>query len=159
MSYLFLIFAILLTVLLFTSKKLFIDNCSRINLKIKPALDKMLKIIRFAPIIALGVIFILFLTYFKSKGYVRLSHAWLVVNFWSFSVIFYYIYMELLKLRNLNILLPLIGMIASAFAAIYLTPLKHYEVAFKHMNLIVPNILGACMLGLSYYMIHKLLSK
>ncbi|MDD7792954.1 hypothetical protein [Clostridium sp. 'White wine YQ'] len=159
MSYLFLISGFLLALLLVFSKSIFYRNYGKINLKIKNSLDKMLKIIYFAPILVLCIILILTFTYFKSKGYIRLSHAWIVVNFWIYSVIFYYITIEIAKIRNFVILLPAIGMVSSALIAIYLTPLLHYENTFNNHNLIIPNLLGVFMLIVSYYTNYTLLKK
>ncbi|ERI92746.1 hypothetical protein HMPREF1982_02153 [Clostridiales bacterium oral taxon 876 str. F0540] len=145
--------------LLIVSRRIFDGYYDKINFKIKKSLDKMLKIIYFAPAIVLFIILILTFAYFKSKGFIRLSHAWLVVNFWVCSVIFYYMAIETAKLRKLIIFLPIAGMIISAFTAIYLTPLQHYEDVFYNFNLVIPNIFGLIMLITSYYSNYKLLTK
>lgn len=159
MPYLLLISSLFLALLLVFSKDIFYRNYDKVNLKIKNSLDKMLKIIYFAPVIVLCIILILTFTYFKSKGYIRLSHAWLVVNFWIYSVIFYYISIEISKIRNFIILLPAIGMILSALIAIYLTPLQHYENMFNNLNLIIPNLFGMFMIIISYYINYTLLKE
>lgn len=66
----------LIAILLIVSKGIFYKYYDKINLKIKKRLDTMLKLIYFAPIVVLCIIIILTFTYFKSKGYIRLSHAW-----------------------------------------------------------------------------------
>lgn len=159
MSYLFLGFSLLIVLLLIVSRSVFYRYYDKINVNIKKSLDKMLKIIYFAPVIVLFIILILTFAYFKSKGFIRISHAWLVVNFWVCSVIFYYIAIETAKIRKLVILLPVVGMVISTFTAIYLTPLQHYESVFYNINIIIPDIFGLFMLITSYYTNHKLLAK
>ena len=159
MSYLFLGCSLLIAFLLIVSKSIFYKYYDKINFNIKNKLDKMLKIIYFAPAIALAIILILIFVYFNSKGYIRFSHAWLVVNFWISSVIFYYITIETVKIRKLVILLPTIGMMVSAAIAIYLTPLQNYENTFYNFNLIIPNFFGLIMIIISYYINYTLLTK
>lgn len=159
MSYLLLGFSLLLTILLIVSKGVFYKYYDKINIKIKKRLDKMLKIIYFAPIIVLGIIIILTFTYFKSKGYIRLSHAWFVVNFWIYSIIFYYITILIAKIRKLIVILPIVGLITSVVIAIFLTNLQNYESVFQNTNLIIPNFFGLIMLITSLYSNYTLLTK
>lgn len=159
MSYLFLGFSLLLAILLVVSRGLFYKYYDKINFKIKKQLDKMLKLVYFAPIIALGIIIILTFIYFKSKGYIRLSHAWFVVNFWICSIIFYYIAILIVKIRKLIVILPIVGMVTSIAIAIFLTTLPHYESVFQNTNLIIPNFFGLIMLITSLYSNHTLLTK
>jgi hypothetical protein len=159
MSYLLLGFSLLIVFLLIVSRGIFYKYYGKINFNIKKQLDKMLKLIYFAPVIVLSIILILIFTYFKSKGYIRLSHAWLVISFWISSVIFYYISIVIAKLRKLIILLPAVGMVLSACIAIFLTPLPRYEGVFHNTNLIIPNLFGLIMLTVSYYTNYTLLTK
>jgi len=159
MSYLILGFSLLIGFLLIVSRVIFYRYYDKINFNIKKRLDKMLKLIYFAPVIVLCIILILIFTYFKSKGYIRLSHAWLVVNFWICSVIFYYITIEIVRIRKLIILLPVVGMVISTSIAICLTSLPHYESVFHNTNLIIPNFFGVIMLITSYYINYTLLKK
>lgn len=159
MSYLFLGFSLLIGFLLIVSRGIFYRYYDKINFNIKKRLDKILKLIYFAPVIVLCIILILIFTYFKSKGYIRLSHAWFVINFWICSVIFYYITIEIAKIRKLIILLPVVGMVLSTCIAIYLTTLPHYESVFHNTNLIIPNLFGLIMLITSYYINYTLLKK
>ena len=151
MSYLILGFSILIILLMIFSKDVFYRYYKEINLKIKKRMDTMLKLTKIAPVIFLFIIFILAITYFKTKLNIRLSHAWLVFNFWICTMIFYYIIVEIARIRKLVTILPVSGMIISMFVAIYLTPLYHYENIFQNTNLIIPNFFGSLMLITSYY--------
>ncbi|WP_207753083.1 hypothetical protein [Clostridium yunnanense] len=159
MTYLFLGFSLLIAILLIISTGIFYEHHDKINFNMKKRLDKMLKLIYFAPIIVLCIIIVLTFTYFKSKGYIRISHAWLVVNFWICSVIFYYISIVMAKIKKIIIIVPFIGMIASVAIAIVLTPLSNYENVFRDTNLIIPNLFGLIMLIISYHSNNKLLIK
>lgn len=159
MSYLFLGFSLLIAILLIVSRGIFYKYYDKINLKIKKRLDKMLKLVYLAPMIVLGIIILLTFIYFKSKGYIRLSHAWFVVNFWIYSIIFYYITILLVKIRKLIVILPIIGMAASIAIAIFLTTLPHYESVFQNTNLIIPNFFGLIMLITSLYLSYTLSTK
>ena len=121
MSYLILGFSILIILLMIFSKNVFYRYYNEINLKIKKRMDTMLKLTKVAPVIVLIIIFILTLTYFKTKLNIRLSHAWLVFNFWICTMIFYYIIVEIARIRKLVIILPASRMIISMFVVIYLT--------------------------------------
>ena len=105
MLYLILGFSLLITLLMIFSKNVFYRYYNEINLKIKKRMDTMLKLTKVAPVIVLIIIFILTLTYFKTKLNIRLSHAWLVLNFWICTMIFYYIIAELGRIRKLVIIL------------------------------------------------------
>ena len=154
MPYLFLGFSLLIAILLIVSIGIFYEYYDKVNLKIKKRLDKMLKLIYLAPIIVLCIIIVLIFAYFKSKGYIRLSHAWLVVNFWMCSVIFYYVTILIAKIKKTIIIVPLIGMVMSVVIAI-----SNYESVFKNTNLIIPNLFGLIMLTICYYTNNKLLTK
>lgn len=159
MPYLFLGFSLLIAILLIVSIGIFYEYYDKINFKTKKRLDKMLKLIYFAPIIVLCIITALTFAYFKSKGYIRLSHAWLVVNFWMCSVIFYYVTILIAKIKKTIIIVSFIGMVISVVIAIALTPLSNYESVFKNTNLIIPNLFGLIMLTICYYTNNKLLTK
>lgn len=159
MSYLFLGASLLIAILLIVSRSVFYKYYDRINFNIKKRLDPMLKLIYFAPIIVLCIIIILTFTYFKSKGYIRLSHAWFIVNFWMYSVIFYYITILIGKIRKLIVIFPIVGMVTSIVIAISLTTLPYYESVFQNTNLLIPNFFGLIMLITSYYSSYTLLTK
>lgn len=159
MSYLILGLSIVVAVLLVISRGIFFNHSDKINHRIKAPLDRMLKAAKFTPLIAIGVILVLIFSYFKSKGYIRLSHAFLVIDFWISSVIFYYITIVLIKIRKSVLLVPAVGMLISVFSAIYLTPLQHYENAFHYMNLVIPNIFGFILLAVFFNTNFKLLAK
>lgn len=145
MSYLILIGSLLLIGLLVFCKNSILENS---DLKGTKRLVPLLKFVRIAPLIALGIIIILLLTYFKSKFSIRLSHAWLTLQFWMFSAIFYYC---ISILRNVNrTILPLIAFIITIAIATYITPLNHFEALFKQMNTTIPNLVGLLMLFTSY---------
>jgi fatty acid desaturase len=159
MLYLILGFILLLIFLMIFSKNVFYKYYKQINLKIKKRMDAMLKLTKIAPVIVLLIIFILALTYFKTKLNIRISHAWLVLNFWLCTMIFYYIIAEIGRIRKLVVVLPASGMIISMCVAIYLTPLYHYENIFQNTNLLIPNFFGVIMLITFYYITYKILGK
>ena len=159
MAYLFLVFSLVVIVLLKFSGDIFYNNYNVINFKIKKRLDRILRLIYAAPVVVLAIILVLIFTYFKSKGYIRISHAWFVVNFWIYSVLFYYITIELTKIKKIAIAVPVIGMIVSIGSAIFLTALPHYESVFHNINLIIPNLFGVMMLIIAYYTNYKFLEK
>lgn len=159
MSYLFLVFSLLVIVLLKFSGDIFYNNYNVINFKMKKRLDKILRLIYVAPVVVLAIILVLIFTYFKSKGYIRISHAWFVVNFWIYSVLFYYITIVIAKIKKIAIALPIVGMIVSVGSAIFLTALPNYESTFHNTNLIIPNLFGLTMLIIAYYTNYKFLAK
>lgn len=159
MSYLFLGFSLVTIVLLIVSRGIFYEYYDKINFKIKKRLDKILKLIYFAPIIVLCIIIVLTFTYFKSKSFIRISHSWFVVNFWISSVVFYYIAMLIAKMRKPIVIFPILGIITSVIIAIFLTTLPHYESVFQNTNLIIPNFFGLIMLITSFYSTYTLLAK
>lgn len=159
MSYLFLVFSLLVIVLLKFSGDVFYNNYNVINLKVKKHLDRMLRLIYIVPVVVLGIILILIFTYFKSKGYIRMSHAWFVVNFWIYSILFYYITIVIAKIKKIVIAIPIIGMIISVVSAISLTTLPHYERVFHNINLIIPSLFALAMLVMAYNTNYKLLRK
>lgn len=160
MSYIILGSSLIIVFLMIWSQSIFYKYNDRINLKIKKRLDVMLKFIKIAPIIVLFIIMTLTLTYFKTKFEVRLSHAWLVLNFWMCAMILYYITAEIAIIRKMHILiLPVIGLIVSICIAIYLTPLFHYENLFKNINIVIPDTFGLIMVISSYCISYSLLKK
>lgn len=159
MSFLIFGFSLLIVLLMLFSKNIFYTYYNGVNFRIKKRMDTMLKLIKVAPVIVLFIIFILTITYFKTKLNIRLSHAWIVLNFWISTTIFYYFIAEIGKIKKLVIALPIAGMIISMYIAIYLTPLYNYENIFKNTNLIIPNLFGLIMLITSYYTKYKILEK
>lgn len=159
MSYLFLGFSLVTIILLIVSRGIFYEYYDKINFKIKKRLDKILKLIYFAPVLVLCIIIILTFTYFKSKSIIRISHAWYVLNFWIYSVIFYYITMLTAKIRKPIVIFPILGIVISVIIAIFLTTLPHYESVFQNTNLIIPNFFGLIMLITSFYSSYALLTK
>lgn len=159
MAYLFLGFSLITVFLLIFSRRVFYTYYDQINFTIKKRLDSMLKLTKIAPVIVLVIIFILTITYFKTKLNIRLFHAWFVLNFWIFTAIFFYIFIEIVKIRKLVIIIPIIGIIISMSSAIYLTSLYHYENIFQNNNLIVPNFFGLIMLITSYYINYMIFKK
>ncbi len=159
MEYLFLGFGLLIIFLLIVSRSTYYANYDKINFNLKQRLDMLLKLIYIAPIIVLFIIFILIVTYYRTKGYIRISHALFVVNFWIYGTIFYYITIQIAKMRKLIIFLPIIGLVLSVCIGIFMTPLPHYETVFKNTNLLIPNFLGLCMLLVAFYINYAFLTK
>ncbi|PGK51436.1 hypothetical protein CN918_26965 [Priestia megaterium] len=94
---------------------------------------------KFAPIVAFVVLLILTLFYFHSKTEVRLSHAWYVAQFWSYSAFLFFIFIASKKYG-------LLGLASlSLITAIYNTPLYHYEAIFHGTTVIISDIVGFLM--------------
>ncbi|URZ02542.1 hypothetical protein [Clostridium felsineum] len=159
MAYLFLLVSLALVFLLIFSKGVLGKNDGKINSDVKNKLDRMLRIVCFAPIIVFVVIVIFILVHFKSRSYVRLSHAFFVADFWMYSVIFYYITIMTIKMKKLFTSITIIAVGVSVFSAIYLTQLQHYEGVFRSVNLMIPNFFAVVMLVVYYYVNYKLLTK
>lgn len=159
MSYLILGVGLLITFFMMLSKSIFYRYCDEINFKITKRLSKMLKLANIAPVIVLFIIYILTITYLKTKLNIRLSHAWFVMSFWICDDIFFYIIAAMARIKKLVIVIPFLGMIISTCIAIYLTPLYHYEGIFQNTNIIIPNFFGFIMLITAYFVNHTLLKK
>ncbi|OBY76427.1 hypothetical protein BBG47_27180 [Paenibacillus sp. KS1] len=100
---------------------------------------KLLQFVKFAPIIALLILFVLVLTTLHTKPCIRLSHAWFAAQFWAYYTFLYCIYMITKKK------LFLLSMIISLFIAIYNTPLFRFENLFTGYNVVVADIFGTLM--------------
>ena len=99
----------------------------------------LLQFVKFAPIIALFVLLALVLTYFHTKEGIRLSHAWYVAQFWAYTA---FIYCSFMITKSKICLIPIA---LSLVAAIYLTPIFHYEKLIIGRYVIVSDIFGALM--------------
>jgi hypothetical protein len=140
--------------LLIAIKNDVIKNVSFRGVRGKKRLDRILKFVRLAPFLAIVVIWIVIVTYLKTEYYIRLSHAWLVVQFWMLSAIYYYLFM----ISNRKSKLSIIGLVLSFAIAFYITPLNHYESVFNHINTLIPNIFALIMLSISYFITGDLLN-
>ncbi|CRK84816.1 hypothetical protein [Neobacillus massiliamazoniensis] len=154
MSIIILVCGLVLMSLLIAIKNDVIKNVSFRDVRGKKRLDRILKFVRLAPFLAIVVIGILIVTYLKTKYYIRLSHAWLVVQFWMLSAIYYYLFM----ISNRKSKLSIIGLVLSFAIAFYITPLNHYESVFNHIYTLIPNIFALIMLSISYIIIGDLLN-
>jgi hypothetical protein len=95
--------------------------------------------VKFAPILAFLVLLVLVLTTFHTKEGIRLSHAWVVAQFWAYSA---FLYCSFAITKNKITLIP---MLIILFIAIYNTPLFHYEKLFIGRYVIVSDIFGVLM--------------
>ncbi|MDQ1143927.1 hypothetical protein QE429_000754 [Bacillus sp. SORGH_AS 510] len=133
--------------MLLAVKNNLMKNVSFHEVQEKKRLDRILRFVRIAPFLAVIVIGIITITYLKTKYDIRLSHAWLTVQFWMFSAIYYYFFMLTKRKSKLS----MIGLVFSFAVAIYLTPIGHYETVISHMNLWIPNIFALFMLFISHF--------
>jgi hypothetical protein len=102
-------------------------------------LQRLLQFVKIAPILAFLVLLVLVLTTFHTKEGIRLSHAWVVAQFWAYSA---FLYCSFAITKNKITLIP---MLIILFIAIYNTPLFHYEKLFIGRYVIVSDIFGVLM--------------
>lgn len=76
----------------YITKQMFKYEVNHLSSK-KRFLINLLQFVRFAPVIALLVIYILVLTTLHTKTGIRLSHAWYAAQFWAYYTFLYCIYM------------------------------------------------------------------
>ena len=103
----------------------------------------------FIPLLAVPVFAVLFLFVLEGRFYERLCHAALVLALWLYSARFYWFLISFFK-NKLILALSIIGMIASAAPAVYLTPLDRY-VRTVHSSLGAAAILPGIILLLVFY--------
>ena len=109
----------------------------------------MNRLLLFVPLLAVAVFAILFLFVLKGRLYERISHAALVLALWLYAARFYWMLISYFKHR-LILIMSVCGMIASAAAAIILTPLDRY-VDLLHSFLGPASILpGSVLLAVFY---------
>lgn len=111
----------------------------------------LLQFVKFAPLIALLVLFVLVLTTLHTKAGIRLSHAWYVAQLWAYYTFLYCSYMITKKK------LSLFSMIISLLIAIYNTPLFHFENLFIGHYVVVADIFGTLMFINLWIAISKIL--
>lgn len=121
--------------------------------KLNNRLVWLLKLVKFAPIIAFLILLVLVLIYFHTKAGIRLSHAWYDSQFWAYSTLLYIFY------RLYNNKLSLIFAVLSISIAIYNTPLFHYEHLFIGPSVIVSDIFGILMFLSLWFTISKITTK
>ncbi|EOP60272.1 hypothetical protein IKQ_06021 [Bacillus cereus VDM053] len=113
----------------------------------------LLQFIKFAPLIALLVLFVLVLTTLHTKAGIRLSHAWYAAQFWAYYTFLFCSYMIT---KKKFFLFP---MIISLLIAIYNTPLFHFENLFIGHYVVVADIFGTLMFINLWIAISKILVK
>ena len=151
----FLIISIILTfVLIMLFNTYFIaKNHKELDSSDMKKANLILKIVRISPIIVLSIMLIVIGVYLKTKFIIRLSHAWVVMQFWIFSTLFYVTSILIRSTKKSAMILSVIAMLLSVWIAIYLTPLNHYENLLNNISIIIANILGFIMLGVAYFVI------
>ena len=101
------------------------------------------------PLLAVAVFAILFLFVLKGRLYERICHAMLVLALWLYAARFYWMLISYFKHRHI-LAASILGMFASAAAAIVLTPLDRY-VDLLHSFLGPASILpGSVLLAVFY---------
>ncbi|EJQ73343.1 hypothetical protein [Bacillus toyonensis] len=111
----------------------------------------LLQFVKFAPLIALLVLFVLVLTTLHTKAGIRLSHAWYAAQFWAYYTFLFCSYMITKKK------IFLFSMIISLLIAIYNTPLFHFENLFIGHYVVVADIFGTLMFINLWIAISKIL--
>jgi hypothetical protein len=135
----------------FVTKHALSENQKAYKLNNRMAL--LLKLVKFAPVLAFLILLGLVLFYFHTKAEIRLSHAWYDSQFWAYSTLFYFFY------RITKNKLSLIFAVLSVFIAIYTTPLFHYEHLFSGRSVIVSDIFGMLMFLSMWLTISKITTK
>ena len=107
------------------------------------------RLLLFVPLLAVAVFAMLFLFVLKGRFYERLCHAALVLALWLYAARFYWFLISFFKHKRI-LVLSIIGMIASAAPAIYLTPLDRYAETV-HSSLGTASILPGIVLLLIFY--------
>jgi len=107
------------------------------------------RLLLFIPLLAAAVFAVLFLFVLKGRFYERLCHAALVFALWLYAARFYWFLISFFKHKRV-LALSIVGMIASAAMAVYLTPLDRY-VAALHSFLGPASILAGTGLLAVYY--------
>ncbi|EJQ46617.1 hypothetical protein IEI_04211 [Bacillus wiedmannii] len=111
----------------------------------------LLQFVKFAPLIALLVLFVLVLTTLHTKAGIRLSHAWYAAQFWAYYTFLFCSYMITKKK------IFLFSMIISLLIAIYNTLLFHFENLFIGHYVVVADIFGTLMFINLWIAISKIL--
>ncbi|MDP4083125.1 MAG: hypothetical protein Q8934_00760 [Bacillota bacterium] len=135
----------------FVAKKLLIED--KKTYKLNNRIFRLLKLVKFAPVIAFFILLVLVLINFHTKAGIRLSHAWYVSQFWAYSPLLYFFY------RLTRNKLSLIFAVLSIFIAIYNTPLFHYEHLFIGRSVFVSDIFGILMFLSMWFTISKISTK
>lgn len=135
----------------FVAKNLLKENQK--TYKLNSRIFGLLKLVKFAPVIAFFILLVLVLIYFHTKAGIRLSHAWYDSQFWAYSTLLYFFY----RLNKNK--LSLIFAVLSIFIAIYNTPLFHYEHLFNGRSVIVSDIFGILMFLSMWITISKITAK
>ena len=107
------------------------------------------RLLLFIPLLAAAVFAVLFLFVLKGRFYERLCHAALVLALWLYAARFYWFLISFFKHKRL-LTISIIGLIASAAPAIYLTPLDRYA-GTVHSALGTASILPGTVLLLIFY--------
>ncbi|WP_088070647.1 hypothetical protein [Gottfriedia luciferensis] len=121
----------------FVSKNLRAENPK--SHELNKRLFRLLKLVKFAPVIAFFILIVLVSITLHTKPGIRLSHAWFVSQFWAYSTLLYSIY-KITKNK-----LSLVFVLLSIIIAIYNTPLFHYEHLFLGHSVIVSDIFGTLL--------------
>ena len=109
-------------------------------------LNRLLLVI---PVLAAAVFAVLFAFVLEGRFYERLCHAAIVLALWLYAARFYWFLISFFKHRRI-LAISIIGMIASAAPAIYLTPLDRYAETV-HSSLGTASILPGIVILLIFY--------
>lgn len=117
--------------------------------RMKKVSTGMNHLLLFIPLLAVPVFAALFLFVLEGRFYERLCHAALVLALWLYAARFYWFLISFFKHKRI-LTISIIGLIASAAPAIYLTPLDRYA-GTVHSALGTASILPGTVLLLIFY--------
>ena len=137
-SLLFLILSLLLGFIVFVITNQSLSKDPEIGNLMKKYFAR-LYFVKYAPIAAFVTLLVLTLFHYHSRVELRLSHAWYVAQFWTYSAFLFFSFLATKKymLFGLSIL--------SLIMAIYNTPIYHYKAIFHGTNVIISDIVGFLM--------------
>lgn len=103
-----------------------------------------------SPVFAFVVFAILFSTVLKGRLLERSSHALIVFMLWLYATSFYVLILKYFK-NKILLGVCLIGLIGSAFCAVFVTPLDKYCALIYDPLREISFLIGGCMFVLWYF--------
>lgn len=125
---------------------------SQKTIKITSGLSKIMFV---SPVLAFGVFAILFSTVLKGRLLERSSHALIVFTLWLYATSFYVLILKYFK-NKIFLGISLIGLIASVFCAVFVTPLDKYCALIYDPLREICFLIGGCMFVLWYFSVLRL---
>lgn len=110
----------------------------------------MSKIIFVSPLVAAAVFAILFSTVLQGRRLERSSHALIVFMLWMYATSYYVLILKYFK-NKAFLVASLIGLVGSAFCAVFLTPLDRYCTLVYELLHEISFLIGGLMLAVWYF--------